>query len=277
MKLSFALTLAFCAALHAQEPTADRVVVPAGKTGQPRLIQVSTMQGAVTVKTHPGKEIIVETQTSASTERRRTRDRDRDAPAPPDGLHRVELPGRSGLEIDADDANVNIRTQPAGNMSITLTVPVDSSLKLHTLNGAVQVDGVHGELDVDALNGGVTLSNISGTVVAHSLNGPLKVSMLRVDPAKPISFSTLNGEIDVTLPPDLRANVRLKTDHGDIYSDFDLKLDLSSRGPVPDTKTSQDGRYHVRVDRTMVGTINGGGVEASFQTFNGRIEIRKRK
>ena len=43
-----------------------------------------------------------------------------------------------------------------------------------------------------------------GHVVAHSLNGPIDVVMDRVDPSKPLSFSSLNGPIDVTLPADSR-------------------------------------------------------------------------
>ena len=101
--------------------------------------------------------------------------------------------------------------------------------------------------------------------------------MNQVDPAKPISFSTLNGEIDVTLPSDIKANVKLKTGHGDVYSDFDIKMDLSNRNAITEKNDSADGRFRVRMDRTMYGTINCGCLDASFQTFNVRISIRKRK
>jgi DUF4097 and DUF4098 domain-containing protein YvlB len=271
------LALAACAVLWAQDIPGDRVVVPPGNSSRPRMVNISLMNGGITVKTHSGKEVIVETQTSTDTSRRGSRDRDREPATTPDGLRRLDLPWKSGLEVEADDNVIKVRTRPNGNASVVVTVPVDTSLKLHTLSGAINVDGVHGELDIDALNGGVTLANISGTVLAHSLNGALKVSMNQVDPSKPISFSTLNGEIDVTLPPDIKANVKLKTDHGDIYSDFDIKMDLSNRGAVTEKNSSPDGKFRVKIDRTMYGTINGGGPEASFQTFNGRIAIRKKK
>ncbi|MBV9308345.1 MAG: hypothetical protein JOZ45_19525 [Acidobacteriaceae bacterium] len=38
-----------------------------------------------------------------------------------------------------------------------------------------------------------------------------------------------------------------------------------------------DGTYHLRFDRTLRGTINGGGPEFQFTTFNGQIYIRKKK
>jgi hypothetical protein len=40
---------------------------------------------------------------------------------------------------------------------------------------------------------------------------------------------------------------------------------------------SKGGRYRVRVDSTTAGSINGGGPDFTFKTFNGSIYIRKRK
>jgi DUF4097 and DUF4098 domain-containing protein YvlB len=118
---------------------------------------------------------------------------------------------------------------------------------------------------------------VSGSVVAHSLNGAVVVTLDRADSGKPMSFSTLNGNIDVTLPADVRANVRMKTDNGDIYSDFDVKLDSGAQLMHNDSGRQPDGTYHLRFDRALRGTINGGGPDYQFTTFNGQIYIRKRK
>jgi hypothetical protein len=75
----------------------------------------------------------------------------------------------------------------------------------------------------------------------------------------------------------VRANVRMKTDNGEIYSDFDVKLDSGARMVQNEPGDSQDGRYHVRFDRALRGTINGGGPEFQFTSFNGQIFIRKGK
>ena len=86
---------------------------------------------------------------------------------------------------------------------------------------------------------------------------------------------TLNGSIDVTLPADFKGNVKLSADRGEIYSDFDFKLTGSPL--VTQKNDTADGKFRVRVDRTMTGTINGGGTEATFKTYNGKIFIRKKK
>ena len=265
--------IALSASCFAQQGTGDRVVVPARNSTRPRMVNVSLLQGSIVVKSYNGKEVIVETQASES----QGRHRDREGPETSDGLRRLNFPGRSGLEVEEDDNVINIHTHPAGNVSVTVSVPVDTSLKLHSLNGTITVEGVHGEIEADDQNGAITLTNVSGTVVAHSLNGAMKVTMTRVDAGKPLSFSTLNGGIDVTLPADFKANVKLKTDHGEAYSDFDIKMDLSHPQAVTENNNSTDGKFRVRMDRTMYGTINGGGADATFQTFNGRIAIRKGK
>jgi DUF4097 and DUF4098 domain-containing protein YvlB len=92
-----------------------------------------------------------------------------------------------------------------------------------------------------------------------------------------MSFSSLNGDIDVTLPGDVKARVKLKSDNGEIYSDFEVKLDASARQPVVEDHRSEQGRYKIRFDRATYGTINGGGPEVQLTTFNGNIYIRKAK
>jgi DUF4097 and DUF4098 domain-containing protein YvlB len=131
-------------------------------------------------------------------------------------------------------------------------------------------------LEVNHINGNITLTNVSGSVVAHSLNGNLVTILTAVDPQKPMSFSSLNGNIDVTFPPTLKANVKLKTDHGEVFSDFDIAT-RSPAAPIVEDSRSQKGKYRVRIDRTVYGTINGGGPEIQFSNFNGSIYIRKAK
>jgi hypothetical protein len=84
----------------------------------------------------------------------------------------------------------------------------------------------------------------------------------------------MNGDVDVTLPPDVKARVKLKSDHGEVYTDFDIKLEA----PVRDMQsTTEGGTRKVKIEKMLYGTINGGGPEFSFTTMNGEIRIRRRK
>ncbi len=191
-----------------------------------------------------------------------------------DGLRRIEFPVR-GLSIEEEDNAIEVRARGGQAVNLTITVPPDTSLHLKSAHGDITAEGIQGEVEASSSNGEVRLLNISGTVVASSSNGDIKVTMDRVDPAKPLSFSSNNGDVDVTLPANVKANVKLRTLHGEVYSDFEFQL-TSQPATATATGGGKDGKFRVVFDRTILGTINGGGTEASFNTLNGKILIRKK-
>jgi hypothetical protein len=74
----------------------------------------------------------------------------------------------------------------------------------------------------------------------------------------------------------LKANLSLKSDRGEILTDFDVQIQTAPVQPtVEDSRHNGSGKYRVRIDKTVHGTINGGGPEYQFTNFNGGIYIRK--
>jgi hypothetical protein len=249
----------------------DRVNVPLSDPSRPARIEAHLMLGGITVRGGNTKEVIVESRSKSDDESHE--------PLPPkaEGMHRLDLGRSAGLDIVEQNNVVTIKTNSwARHSDLLITVPQHSSLQLKTMNdGGIYVEQVSGEIDADALNGSITMKHVSGSVLAHALNGPILVTLDQIDASKPMSFSTLNGEIDVTFPDNVRANVRMKTDNGEIYSDFDVKLESGPRSVG--SEQHENGLYHFRLDRTLRGTINGGGPEYQFTSFNGQIFIRKKK
>jgi DUF4097 and DUF4098 domain-containing protein YvlB len=192
-------------------------------------------------------------------------------------MHRLDLGGR-GFSVEEDHNVVTVIPDFGGQgTNLAIQVPVNTSVELKTVNGGhIDVTGLSGTLDVENVNGPVTLKNVSGSVSATTVNGSLSVSLDRVTPDKPMSFSSLNGKVDVTLPADARARLRIKTTNGAVYSDFDVKMEPDTSKPVIEDARGQGGRYRIRMDRGVSGTINGGGPEYSFQTMNGSILIHKK-
>ena len=209
-------------------------------------------------------------------DRNRGRGRDRNDPVPP-GMRRLDTGGH-GFNVEEDHNVVTIVPDFGGlGMNLAIQVPVNTSVELKSVNGGhIDVTGLSGDLDVENINGTVTLKNVSGAVSAHTVNGSLTVSLDRVPADKPMSFSSLNGKVDVTLPGDTKARLRLKTVRGAIYSDFDVKMEADNSNPVVEDGRGQGGKYRIRMDRGVYGSINGGGPEYSFQTMNGTILIHKK-
>jgi DUF4097 and DUF4098 domain-containing protein YvlB len=178
--------------------------------------------------------------------------------------------------VEEENNEVSISTDSTmRTIDLTISVPAHTSLKLSSVNsGDIVVTGVDGELDVNDVNGAVTLNNVSGSAVAHALNGRVLATFTRVN-QKPMAFSSLNGDIDVTFPADLKANLSLKSDRGDIFSDFDVQLQTTPPQQTVEDGRGHGGKYRVKIDKVVHGTINGGGSELQFTNFNGGIYIRK--
>jgi len=250
-------------ALAFAQDTGDRVTVPFRDANRPRTLVVNQIQGSITVKGYNGNDAIVE---GSGTARHRGN--------VPEGMHRLEP--NPGMEIVEDNNTITIHGDVMHSGSITVQVPVQTSLKLKTVNGGkISVEGVSGDIEADNTNGSVMITDVSGSVVASSTNGKVTVSLNKVTPNKNMSFSTLNGAIDVTLPADTKANLKMRTDNGDIITDFDVKVE-GSHPPQVDDQRKNGGRYRVRMDKTIYGSINGGGPEIQMVTFNGSIYLRKK-
>lgn len=256
----------------AQDAEPDRVSVPFSDPSRPKTLKASLINGSISVKGYDGKEAIVEARS-----RRDSRGRRRREPENVDGLHRIDM-NATGLAVEESDNVITVGTRmPAESVGLNIQVPFDTSLKLHAVNGRdISVDQITGDIEIDSTNGNATVTHVSGAAVVHSLNGKVLVSIDKFS-GKPLSFSSLNGNIDVTLPADTKARLKLKTDNGAVYSDFDIAMDRAARTPTVEENRSGNGRYRVRFDRSMLGTINGGGPEISLTTFNGNIYLRKAK
>jgi hypothetical protein len=277
--------------LTASASAQDKVTVPLSSPSQPATVKVHMISGSITVTVGSANQVVVESTAAtrdgrpggALTDAIRSqieaaigRAGDRNEPIPP-GMHRIDG-GARGFNAEEDHNVVTIVPDFGGqNTNLAIQVPVNTSVELKTINGGhIDVTGIGGDVDVENTNGAIALKNISGAVSAHTLNGAITASLDKVATDKPMSFSSLNGRVDVTLPADTKARLRLKTTNGAIYSDFDVKMEADASRPVVEDGRGQGGKYRIRVDRGVTGSINGGGPEYSFQTMNGTILIHKK-
>jgi DUF4097 and DUF4098 domain-containing protein YvlB len=263
--LALAALVAMAQPLGAQSD--NKVNVPLSDPSRPVSLRANLLNGSITVKGADVKEVIVEAHARHEEDRGEGRAQ---------GMKRIPMTS-TGLNVEAENNQVRISTDSVQRtIDLVITVPTRTSLSLHTVNdGKILVSGVDGELDIDNVNGEVDLKNIGGSVVAHALNGHVAVTFNRIDPQKPMAFSSLNGDIDVTFPADLKANVTMRTDNGDVYSDFDVKVQPTAPQQTVEDNRGKGGKYRVKIDKNVHGTINGGGQEMQFKNFNGNIYIRK--
>lgn len=247
----------------------DRVAYTLSDPSRPANVKAHLLNGSITVKGYDGKEVIVEAHARGA-------ERGEKAENESGGMHRIPQTA-TGLSVDADNNDVAVRVDALQRtIDLTISVPRRSSLSLHTVNdGNIVVSDVDGEMDINDINGHVTMNHIGGSAVVHALNGRVLVTFNRVDPQKSMAFSSMNGDIDVTFPPDTKANLSMRTDNGEIYSDFDIQVQTSAPQQTVEDDRGKGGHYRVRIDKTVHAALNGGGPEIQFKNFNGNIYIRK--
>ncbi|MEX0928172.1 MAG: DUF4097 family beta strand repeat-containing protein [Balneolales bacterium] len=255
----FSLLLAVPALAQEQQ-----VVIPLSEPGQPGTLELSVIRGSVSVSGYDGDEVII--NYDGDEEPRQSREETED------GLRRIS-PGNSGFEASESNNTVTVSNlSPIRRMDFEISVPYNFSLELALVTGDdITVDNINGEIAISHVNGGITLTNVGGSATVNTVNGDITATNREVAEQRPMAFSSVNGDIDVTLPQTVQVSARMNSEMGEIYTDFDMELDEG------DDQTGSPGSnaFNISVNRWMNGTINGGGPEYMFKTLRGDIFIRR--
>jgi hypothetical protein len=232
-----------------------------------------------------------------------------------------------------------------------IQVPRNTNLVIRTeIGGDIEVEGVEGDIDINCMNGEIDLRDIASSAVVNCMNGEISASF-KTAPVKPVSLSSMNGEIDVRLPSDTKANLRMRTHNGSIRTNFpagvlNAKTEKAGRSASSNSNSNSNSdsdssaasgsaaagremaREHARLNReelqlakeiaratrdtveatvrasveasvngvhvsippmppmppipnfggkSIVGTLNGGGVDIKLTSMNGTITLRENK
>ena len=280
LSLAFLASLTLCAAAVAATPPKPKAAPPVtAETGSQRLtvplsdparsgaLHVNLIQGSISVKGTNRKDVLIEVRP-----RERGEDEEEDEKSPrAAGLRKISQPLAFTVEEESNRVEIS-SSDPRRACDITIEVPARIDLNLSTINdGQIQVEDVDGEHEISNVNGAIRLARVGGSVVAHTTNGAVNVTFTRVTPGKPMAFTTLNGAVDVSLPPATKANLRLRSDQGQLFTDFDFTQQ------AVELKESKEpgGRTMKEIGKVIGGSINGGGPEFELRSFNGSVYVRK--
>ena len=78
----------------------------------------------------------------------------------------------------------------------------------------------------------------------------------------------------MTLPASAKANLKMRSDMGEIFSAFDIQ-NRPVTSTAPQAGRRSDGGFRLEVNQSIQGSVNGGGPEFELRTFNGNIYLRK--
>lgn len=182
---------------------------------KPGKLKLSVTNGDVRIRGVDAQEVVVHTEVKAETEAPRK-----------DGL-RV-LSTSSSYSLKEKDNVVTLSygdsfpTTSGGEFEIT--VPRNTSIIVNnSFGGDIDIGSVTGNIEIKSLNGEVKLDEVTGAALVETMNGQIEVNVRSMSEGNPLSFTSMNGEVNLRLPADAKANVQLRTHNGSILTDFDEK------------------------------------------------------
>ena len=246
----------------------EQITVPLSEPDKRGKLEVGQVRGNIIIEAYDGKEVIIQaTSGSSDSDDCNGCDRDKKVPA---GMKRISS---SPVELEASESSnvVEIETNSWKKpINLAIKIPANFDLEVSTIHGKVEVTGVNGTHEVSSVNGSLTLKDMSGSIVSNTVNGTILVNFKAITGGEPMSFVTLNGDVDVTFPGSVKATAKMKSERGEIFTDFEMTVDRSK----PEVKTDK-GEYKVSINAWVLGDINGGGPEYTFKNMNGDIIIRR--
>ena len=257
---------------HAQQ-NGQPVTVPLSDPSRPGTLTISLLRGGITIRGVDRKDVLIEAR-SLEGARSPTRSVPGRAGSERDNTGLRRLPQMGGFDIEENNNQVVVTSAMNRGSDFTIQVPRRTHLKLSALNhGPIVVENVEGEIEVNNQNGPITLTSVAGSVVANTMNGSVKATMTRLAADKAMAFTSFNGDVDVTLPAASKANLKMRSDRGEIFTDFDIQIRPTTQATAQ-TARRNDGRIRIE-NQSLQGSVNGGGPGFELRTFNGNIYVRK--
>lgn len=222
-----AASLALVGVIRGDETTSS---VKCSDPTKPCTLKVHVGSGNVRIKGADTDKITV---VSDSTPENKTRK---------DGLRVLTAASSYKLEEKANVVTLDHGSgAPAeGGANFEITVPRKTSVNVASAwGGEVVCSEVGGDIEVKNLNGEVRLNGITGGAVVETMNGGVHATIRELHNDRPLCFTSMNGDVSISLPADAQACVRLRTQNGSILTDFDDKVLVTKTEMPRSTRSSR--------------------------------------
>jgi hypothetical protein len=208
-------------------------------------LSLENVNGGVKISTWDRNEVQVDAVKYARTE---------------DRLANIEI------EVESRSDELRLKTRfhshfnnNPGGVRYTLVVPRAVRIdKIDLVNGGLDVEGVRGDVKASLVNGTVKAQGLAGEVEISTVNGRQEVSLEGPEVSRPVRLDSVNGRIELSLPPDVNAQVEASTLNGGIDSEFGIQVHRVAM-----------------IGHELEGTLGNGGTEIKLHNVNGSITLKR--
>lgn len=178
------------------------------------------------------------------------------------GKSEADIQGAT-VTTNSDKDNLSLDASQSRNVQISFEIRLPRSLgavKFTSINGAINVSDIAGNIIIEATNGAITLDNVSGIEHIKTLNGAIEADLNSMPKDRPMKIEATNGQIELSLNPDFNATLEASTVHGSIDIDDELNIPVQKSRPF---------------GQRASGPIGKGGPSLTVTTVNGGISVSR--
>lgn len=225
------LALLLVTGVRAEEATST---IKFSNPSQPGTIKISLGRGDLHVQGTDTDEVAVKSEANTQDGKQRK-----------DGLRVISAASSFALTekenvITLDAASLD---GAKSNADFQLTVPRNTMVVVqNSWGGDITCAGISGDIEINSMRGEIQLDDIAGGVVVGTMNGEIRANISELREGKPLSFTSMNGEVVLRVPENTRANVRLRTQNGSVLTDFEESALVTKAEAAPGF-TSHRGRF----------------------------------
>ena len=232
----------------AQQP-ADQVTVPLSDAARAANLNLQLVKGGIVVRGSKRRDVVVVARAGQGAQ-------------PP-----------AFTVTEQQNGILFVLHTPERAIDFEILVPTHANLKLGTTDARapILVEDVEGELEINNPSGPITLNRVGGSILASSVLGDVRATVTSVSTQRPMAFTSFNRDVAVTFPSSLKANLKLRSDQGNVSTDFQV----TPLPPAAAEARRQNGPVRIEVNRALYGAVNGGGPDIELRTFNGNVYVRR--
>ena len=184
--------------------------------------------------------------------------------------YEMSVPPDAGLTLHSGDGVLHVEKVhgdillEGGNAPIEVVDCGDGHIHIRTLDGKVSLTNVHnGHIEVSSMGGDVVLRAVDGPLVkVNSNSGKIQYDGDFSDSGI-YDFSSYTGNIEAQAPPTASIDVLARSNNGLVQSDFSLE--------------PKHTPFTAAVGRAFAGTLNKAASSVNLFSFSGKIHLKKRQ
>jgi hypothetical protein len=159
------------------------------------------------------------------------------------------------------------------SISLHIKVPMRTNLELELHRGkGIHIENISGKIEVETHKGEIVATAITGPIVAESHSSDIVIAFDSFSKGNPSSLTTHSGNIDITVNPQVAANIMVQSHKGEIFSGLANEFVES----VEEKHKNAAGKHKIVIGGVMSAEVNGGGQDLRLVTYNGNLYIRNK-